>query len=67
MAGHVPKRILKQPEVDKLLNGCVLWRWEDVRYINILHIRASVVLYNSTCVHTACYGTCSACTSVQYM
>ena len=31
MAGHVTKRHLKLPEVDKLLlEGCVLWKWEDV-------------------------------------
>ena len=36
MAGHVEKRHLKLPEVDKfLLDGCVLWKWEDVRSITL--------------------------------
>jgi phosphatidylinositol phospholipase C beta len=30
MAGHVPKRHLKLPEVDKLLlDGVILWKWEE--------------------------------------
>ena len=34
MAGHVTKRHLKLPEVDKLLlEGCVLWKWEDVSHL----------------------------------
>lgn len=33
MAGHVPKRVLRQPEVDKiLLEGTTLYRWEEVRF-----------------------------------
>lgn len=31
MAGHVPRRLLKQPEVDEcLLSGTKLWKWEEV-------------------------------------
>ncbi len=31
MAGHVPRRLLKQPDIDKcLLGGTTLWKWEDV-------------------------------------
>lgn len=31
MAGHVVKRVLKQPEVDKtLLQGTALWKWDEV-------------------------------------
>ena len=31
MAGHVEKRHLKLPDVDKLLlEGCVLWKWDEV-------------------------------------
>ena len=31
MAGHVPKRVLKLPEVDKiLLEGTSLYKWEEV-------------------------------------
>ena len=34
MAGNVPKRILKQPEVDKcLLGGTRLWKFEEVQYV----------------------------------
>ena len=37
MAGHVPKRHLKLPEVDKLLlGGCVLWKWDDVRVDHVI-------------------------------
>ena len=33
MAGHVPKRVLRQPEVDKiLLEGTSLHRWEEVSF-----------------------------------
>ena len=33
MAGHVPKRVLRQPEVDKiLLEGTTLHRWEEVSF-----------------------------------
>ena len=48
MAGHVEKRHLKLPEVDKLLlDGCVLWKWEDVRSITLSisrELRESVLL-----------------------
>ena len=37
MAGNVPKRVLKQPEVDKcLLGGTRLWKFEEVRQFSIL-------------------------------
>ena len=33
MAGNVPKRVLKQPEVDKcLLGGTRLWKFEEVHH-----------------------------------
>ena len=31
MAGHVPRRLLKQPDIDKcLLAGTTLWKWDEV-------------------------------------
>ena len=31
MAGHVPRRLLKQPDIDKcLLDGTKLWKWDEV-------------------------------------
>ena len=39
MAGHVPKRVLRQPEVDKiLLEGTTLYRWEEVRFSVVLAV-----------------------------
>ena len=54
MAGNVPKRILKQPEVDKcLLGGTRLWKFEEVHttqkliYLSVLHFRGSFIKIRS--------------------
>ena len=45
MAGNIPKRVLKQPEVDKcLLGGTRLWKFEEVHQFSILAI-ASVLVF----------------------
>ena len=45
MAGNIPKRVLKQPEVDKcLLGGTRLWKFEEVYQFSILAI-ANVLVF----------------------
>ena len=46
MAGNVPKRVLKQSEVDKcLLGGTRLWKFEEVRIMYTMYCMCVCILY----------------------